>query len=114
MKQIPSSDVGFTIKLRAASGETEPETLEDRDPCDNSPTDGIPQIYLGDLMRNHDSTCAGDSSSSEDESYASAGSAGSASTSPQVVLKQLAPAGKTTSPKHHVVVDSAASPCVCV
>ena len=41
MKQIPSSDVGFTIKLRAASGETEPETLEDRDPCDNS-TGGAP------------------------------------------------------------------------
>ena len=52
MKQIPSSDEGFTIKLRAANGETEPETLEDmmsahldanpaawagdRDPCDNS------------------------------------------------------------------------------
>ena len=41
MKQIPSSDEGFTIKLRAASGETEPETLEDRDPCDNS-TGGAP------------------------------------------------------------------------
>ena len=52
MKRIPSSDEGFTIKLRAANGETEPETLEDmmsahldanpaawagdRDPCDNS------------------------------------------------------------------------------
>ena len=41
MKQIPSSDEGFMIKLRAASGETEPETLEDRDPCDNS-TGGAP------------------------------------------------------------------------
>ena len=30
MKRIPSSDEGFTIKLRAANGETEPETLEDR------------------------------------------------------------------------------------
>ena len=29
MKRIPSSDEGFTIKLRAANGETEPETLED-------------------------------------------------------------------------------------
>ena len=52
MKQIPPSDEGFTIKLRAANGETEPETLEDmmsahldanpaawagdRDPCDNA------------------------------------------------------------------------------
>ena len=57
MKRIPSSDEGFTIKLRAANGETEPETLEDmmsahldanpaawagdRDPCDNS-TGGAP------------------------------------------------------------------------
>ena len=57
MKQIPPSDKGFTIKLRAANGETEPETLEDmmsahldanpaawagdRDPCDNS-TGGAP------------------------------------------------------------------------
>ena len=57
MKRIPSSDEGFTIKRRAANGETEPETLEDmmsahldanpaawagdRDPCDNS-TGGAP------------------------------------------------------------------------
>ena len=60
MKRIPSSDEGFTIKLRAANGETELETLgtledmmtahldanpaasaEDRDPCDNS-TGGAP------------------------------------------------------------------------
>ena len=56
MKRIPSSDQGFTIKRRAANGETEPETLEkmsahldanpaaragDRDPCDNS-TGGAP------------------------------------------------------------------------
>ena len=56
-KRIPCSDEGFTIKLRAANGETEPETLEDmmsahldanpaawagdRDPCDNS-TGGAP------------------------------------------------------------------------
>ena len=53
LKWIPSSDEGFAIKLRAANGETEPETLEDmmsafldanpaasagdRDPCNNSP-----------------------------------------------------------------------------
>ena len=57
MQRIPSSDEGFTIKLRAANGETEPDTLEDmmsahldanpaawagdRDPCDNS-TGGAP------------------------------------------------------------------------
>lgn len=57
MQRNPSSDEGFTIKLRAANGETEPETLEDmmsahldanpaawagdRDPCDNS-TGGAP------------------------------------------------------------------------
>ena len=50
MKRIPSSDEGFTIKLRAANGETEPETnldanpaawAGDRDPCDNS-TGGAP------------------------------------------------------------------------
>ena len=57
LKRIPSSDEGFTIKLRAANGETEPETKEDmmsahldanpaasagdRDPCDIS-TRGAP------------------------------------------------------------------------
>ena len=57
LKRIPSSDEGFTIKLRAANGETEPETKEDmmsahldanpaasagdRDPCDIS-TGGAP------------------------------------------------------------------------
>ena len=57
MKRMPSSDEGFTIKLRAANWETEPEVLGDmmsahldanpaawagdRDPCDNS-TGGAP------------------------------------------------------------------------